>query len=201
VPANRSIDRSSNSPARQGCRSRGFRPVRSGGPQSWYSEMLPRPQRLRHRSNAVKADDTGLRGEPQITARRLRDCVHCALHKSVAVRPCGIRVLTYIHGSSKKRFNRRSRGKLFFRLVQQALALEPVPLDRILHPEAKVQARPQAVVYLSEADTPLPNFTASAKLHVPALQPSRYSSDRVQPGCRFSLTWLTFLVAWTSPQT
>jgi hypothetical protein len=37
-------------------------------------------------------------------------------------------------------------GKLFFRLVQQALALEPVPLDRILHPEAKVQARPQAVV-------------------------------------------------------
>lgn len=47
------------------------------------------------------------------------------------------------------RFNRRrsrSRGKLFFRLVQQALALEPVPLDRILHPEAKVQARPQAIV-------------------------------------------------------
>jgi ISXO2-like transposase domain len=31
------------------------------------------------------------------------------------------------------RFNRRrskSRGKLFFRLVQQALAVEPVPLDR-----------------------------------------------------------------------
>jgi len=38
------------------------------------------------------------------------------------------------------RFNRRrskSRGKLFFRLVQQAVAVEPVPLDRILHPEAK----------------------------------------------------------------
>jgi transposase-like protein len=36
------------------------------------------------------------------------------------------------------RFNRRrskSRGKLFFRLVQQALAVEPVPLARILHPE------------------------------------------------------------------
>ena len=35
------------------------------------------------------------------------------------------------------RFNRRrskSRGKLFFRLVQQAVAIEPVPLDHILHP-------------------------------------------------------------------
>ena len=35
------------------------------------------------------------------------------------------------------RFNRRrskSRGKLFFRLVQQAVAADPVPLDQILHP-------------------------------------------------------------------
>ena len=47
------------------------------------------------------------------------------------------------------RFNRRrskSRGKLFFRLAQQAVAVEPVPLDRILHPEAKPRTRPQAVV-------------------------------------------------------
>jgi hypothetical protein len=46
------------------------------------------------------------------------------------------------------RFNRRrskSRGKLFFRLAQQALAVEPVPLDRILHPEAKVKTKPQSV--------------------------------------------------------
>jgi len=38
------------------------------------------------------------------------------------------------------RFNRRrskNRGKLFFRLVQQAVAIDPVPLDRILHPAAK----------------------------------------------------------------
>ena len=37
------------------------------------------------------------------------------------------------------RFNRRrstSRGKLFFRLAQQAVAVEPVPLDRIIHPKA-----------------------------------------------------------------
>jgi hypothetical protein len=60
--------------------------------------LLPRRQRQRHRSNAVKADDTGLRGKPEITVRRLRDCVHCALHKSVAVRPRGMCVLTYIHG-------------------------------------------------------------------------------------------------------
>jgi transposase-like protein len=36
------------------------------------------------------------------------------------------------------RFNRRrskSRGKLFFRLAQQAVAVEPVTLDQIIHPE------------------------------------------------------------------
>jgi transposase-like protein len=46
------------------------------------------------------------------------------------------------------RFNRRrskSRGKLFLRLVQQTLAVEPVPLDRILHPGAKVKMKPQSV--------------------------------------------------------
>jgi hypothetical protein len=46
------------------------------------------------------------------------------------------------------RFNRRrskSRGKLFFRLVQQAVAFEPVPLDHILHPDAKPRAKPQSV--------------------------------------------------------
>jgi transposase-like protein len=38
------------------------------------------------------------------------------------------------------RFNRRksaNRGKLFYRLVQQAVASEPVTLDGILHPEKK----------------------------------------------------------------
>jgi transposase-like protein len=48
------------------------------------------------------------------------------------------------------RFNRRrskSRGKLFFRLVQQAVAAEPVPLARILHPaiETNAKAEPQPV--------------------------------------------------------
>jgi transposase-like protein len=48
------------------------------------------------------------------------------------------------------RFNRRrskSRGKLFFRLVQQAVAVEPVPLAQILHPipETKVRSKPQHV--------------------------------------------------------
>ena len=43
------------------------------------------------------------------------------------------------------RFNRRrskSRGKLFFRLAQQAVAVDPVPYDRIVHPtrrKAKLQ--------------------------------------------------------------
>lgn len=46
------------------------------------------------------------------------------------------------------RFNRRrsnSRGKLFSRLAQQAVAIEPVPLDHILHPEAKSKPKPQPV--------------------------------------------------------
>jgi transposase-like protein len=40
------------------------------------------------------------------------------------------------------RFNRRkskSRGKLFFRLVQQSVAVDPVPLDVIIHPSKKAQ--------------------------------------------------------------
>jgi transposase-like protein len=46
------------------------------------------------------------------------------------------------------RFNRRrskSRGKLFFRLVQQALAVEPVTLDHIIHPVSKTLPKPQPV--------------------------------------------------------
>ena len=47
------------------------------------------------------------------------------------------------------RFNRRrskSRGKLFFRLAQQAVAVDPVPYDRIVHPtSAKGKSKPQSV--------------------------------------------------------
>jgi transposase-like protein len=48
------------------------------------------------------------------------------------------------------RFNRRkskSRGKLFFRLAQQAVSIDPVPLDAIYHPssETKAKVRPQHV--------------------------------------------------------
>jgi transposase-like protein len=46
------------------------------------------------------------------------------------------------------RFNRRrskSRGKLFFRLAQQAVAVDPVPLDQIIHPKSKPKTKPQAV--------------------------------------------------------
>ena len=42
------------------------------------------------------------------------------------------------------RFNRRrskSRGKLFFRVVQQAVAVEPIPLDRIPHPGTEGRPR------------------------------------------------------------
>src|ERR1700683_2281972 len=47
------------------------------------------------------------------------------------------------------RFNRRrshSRGKLFYRLAQQAVAVEPVSYDQIVHPPSSVKAKPQSVV-------------------------------------------------------
>ena len=47
------------------------------------------------------------------------------------------------------RFNRRrskSRGKLFYRLAQQAVAAAPVPYDQIVHPTAgKAKAKPQPI--------------------------------------------------------
>jgi hypothetical protein len=46
------------------------------------------------------------------------------------------------------RFNRRrskSRGKLFFRLAQQAVAVDPVTLDQIIHSDAKAAEKPQPV--------------------------------------------------------
>lgn len=47
------------------------------------------------------------------------------------------------------RFNRRrskSRGKLFFRLAQQAMAVEPITYDWIVHPaQARAKVKPQSV--------------------------------------------------------
>jgi transposase-like protein len=46
------------------------------------------------------------------------------------------------------RFNGRrskSRGKLFYRLAQQAVMIDPVPLAKILHPDAKKAGKPQPV--------------------------------------------------------
>lgn len=37
----------------------------------------------------------------------------------------------------------KSRGKLFYRLAQQAVAADPVPLQQILHPAAKEKSKPQ----------------------------------------------------------
>jgi hypothetical protein len=47
------------------------------------------------------------------------------------------------------RFNRRrstSRGKLFFRLVQQAVSVDPITRYRIVHPQSgKTEGKPQPV--------------------------------------------------------
>src|ERR1700756_66058 len=69
-------------------------------------KLLPRPQRQRHGPNAVEANYTRLRAEPKITVRRLGDCVYSPLHESVAIGPCGMRVLTYI----QRRIQPRSIG-------------------------------------------------------------------------------------------
>jgi hypothetical protein len=46
------------------------------------------------------------------------------------------------------RFNRqrsKSRGKLFYRLAQQAVAVEPVTLGQMIHPDMKATEKPQPV--------------------------------------------------------
>lgn len=47
------------------------------------------------------------------------------------------------------RFNRRrskSRGKLFFRLAQQAVIVDPAPYDRIIHPTShRTKSKPQSI--------------------------------------------------------
>lgn len=57
------------------------------------------------------------------------------------------------------RFNRRksmNRGKLFYRLVQQAVAIEPVTLDKILHPKRK-KSPPQKAPAKKQEITLLPS--------------------------------------------
>ena len=78
----------------------------SGGPNRGARKLLPRWQRQRHRPNAVKANYTGLRAEPEITVRRLGDCVDRPWQESVATGPCPMRVLTYI----QRRIQRKSMG-------------------------------------------------------------------------------------------
>jgi len=46
------------------------------------------------------------------------------------------------------RFNRRrskNRGKLFFRLAQQAVAVDPAPYERIVHPPQKTEGESQSI--------------------------------------------------------
>jgi hypothetical protein len=58
------------------------------------------------------------------------------------------------------RFNRcksMNRVKLFFRLAQQAVVVEPVPLDKILHPEKKrARKLPPRKAPANEETTTLP---------------------------------------------
>src|ERR1700758_262301 len=69
-------------------------------------KLLPSLQRQRHGPNAIEANYTRLRAEPEITVRRLGDRVYRTLHESVAIGPCGMRVLTYI----QRRIQPRSIG-------------------------------------------------------------------------------------------
>jgi transposase-like protein len=56
--------------------------------------------------------------------------------------------LSYYLDEFTFRFNRRktkNRGKLFFRLVQQAVAVAPAPYDQIVQRRLAAEAKPQAV--------------------------------------------------------
>jgi transposase-like protein len=94
-------------------------------------------------SNGFKHKITYLKGEKQ-TASELLARVHLVIshlkrwllgtHQG-AVSP---KHLDFYLDEFTFRFNRRSsksRGKLFYRLAQQAMAANPVPLEQILHPD------------------------------------------------------------------
>src|ERR1700694_3446663 len=68
-------------------------------------------------------------------------CPRCGCRESSPVRAVLLRCRDCRHPGDDRRS--KSRGKLFFPLVQQALAVEPVPLDRILQPGAKLKPKPQ----------------------------------------------------------
>ena len=77
---------------------------RQEGSHRGARKLLPWRKRQRHRPNTVESNDTALRSEPEITVRRLRDCVDRALHEPIAIGPCGMCVLTYI----QRRIQRKS---------------------------------------------------------------------------------------------
>ena len=88
--------------------SRAFRRVPSGRLQSRRSEVAAQaaeatapPERRRSELHLAIA-----RSEPEITVRRLSDCEDRPLQESVAIGPCGMRVLTYI----QRRIQRKSMG-------------------------------------------------------------------------------------------
>ncbi len=98
-------------------------------------------------------DVTFLRGKKK-TPSELMPRVHrviCLLKRWLMATPPGAvrhKHLAYDLDEFRLRFNRRrskSRGQLFFRLVHQAVAVEPVPLHRILHAETKRKTKPEPV--------------------------------------------------------
>ena len=93
-------------------------------------------------SNGYRHEVTYLKGNKK-TASELLPRVHLVIshlkrwllgtHQGAVSR----KHLDYYLDEFTFRFNRRrstSRGKLFYRLAQQAVAVDPAPLDRILHP-------------------------------------------------------------------
>ena len=71
------------------------------------------------------------------------------------------------------RFNRRtsrSRGKLFYRLLQQAVAVDPVPYKSIVEEVWAKNPDPRYSSYWSQLHTPIPGFARiDHELPVPVL--------------------------------
>ena len=127
-----------------------YQPVKSADPEGSVAcrqegshrgarKLLPSRRSQRHRPNTIEADYTGLCGEPEITVRRLGNCVHRPLQESVAIGPCGMRVLTYIQrriqrksmGTPEQHVNRAKRNKCSRGLY---LSFGPLHLGNILIP-------------------------------------------------------------------
>ena len=80
---------------------------RQEGSSRSVRKLVPRAKRQRRQSCAVVANDTGRGTQPEVTVRRLGDCVDCPIREAVAKGPGQMRVLSDIERWVKRTHRRR----------------------------------------------------------------------------------------------